>query len=83
MSDMKLPFVFIDDKGFPYLVSTINGRPWLWSWHPDKKWVTCRTITKLSEIWDMESRRLPDDQAEAYKGFDIAVQNEAREAAKA
>lgn len=38
-------FVFLDHAYRTYRVRDVNGTLWLHYWHPDKKWVTKRTVS--------------------------------------
>ncbi len=65
-------FVFIDDKSQPYYVRMWGNDPWLFYWHPDKKWVSLRKLGQV-EIWQMAARALPTEQAKLY--HDLAAQH--------
>ena len=59
----------LDEKGFnfigldsrPYKCRIWNDRPWLFYWHSDKKWISCRPVNQ-SEIWNMPKNLTQDEQ---------------------
>ena len=58
-------FVFVDDKCKPYYVRMHCGSAWLFWWHPDKLWVSLRTVDQ-GEVWEFEKRRLSPEKAALY-----------------
>lgn len=58
-------FVFVDGASRPFHVRMWNGEPWLFYWHPDKRWVSQRIVTQ-TEVWAFAKKRLPEEQAALY-----------------
>lgn len=65
-------FVFIDRNSKPFHVRMWDGVPWLFYWHPDKRWVSLRQINQ-SDVWEFFTQAIPDDQAEVYHKFNQEV----------
>ncbi len=57
-------FIFLDQLNRPYRCCMYQGEPWLFYWHPDKKWVTCRTVTQ-TDIFLMP-HNLTEKEQECY-----------------
>lgn len=58
-------FVFIDDYSKPFFIRMWSGVPWLFYWHPDKKWVSLRKVSQ-TEIWQFHEKVLSEEMAEIY-----------------
>ncbi len=58
-------YVFLDQNKRPYLIRMWEDTPWVFYWHPDKRWASLRK-TNQTEIWQTYPHRLPEDQAEHY-----------------
>ncbi|KKL22216.1 hypothetical protein LCGC14_2437680 [marine sediment metagenome] len=58
-------FVFLDEASRPYHVRMWEGQPWLFYWHPNKEWVSLRTLSQM-DVWIFAATRLPDEQAALY-----------------
>lgn len=61
----KKGFVFLDNSNRPYRCAMWGNEPWLFYWHPDKKWVSLRTVSQF-EVWTFQSHELPKEQQEMY-----------------
>lgn len=51
--------IFLDEANRPYWVRLWEGKPWLFYWHPDNKWVSLR------EVFTAETMGFPDNLSEA------------------
>lgn len=60
-------FVFIDVVSRPFYVRIYGekGKPWLFYWHPDKRWVTLREVNQR-DIVNFWPRRISAKEAQIY-----------------
>jgi len=69
--NLEKGFVFLDDRNVPYGVKIIkhgkppSEEPWLFYWHPNKCFVTLRSLSQ-EEVHKLSRRRLADDHANMY-----------------
>lgn len=57
-------FAFLDSAGRPYLCAMWGGNPWLFYWHPDKKWVSLRQVSQF-DIWKFP-KNLTTEERDIY-----------------
>ena len=62
MSDEKskidivpLDFIFLDERNNPYRLRMIGEEYWICYLHPDKRWVTLRTVKDSMELWRIQN----------------------------
>lgn len=61
----KRGFVFIDDKSKAYWVGLWDGEPWMFYWHPDRKWVSFRRVTQI-DVFAFSVKRISEAEADIY-----------------
>lgn len=59
-------FVFLAGNGSPYYCKMYHGSAWLFYWHPDKRWVTCKKITDSHETHSYRRSAMSDEHAQIY-----------------
>jgi hypothetical protein len=83
-------FVFLGHDNKPYRCCLWGGSPWLFSWHPDKHWVSLRPVTQ-TDVWllphnltaeqqqmyfNAEVQSLKEEQVDAFKQDDQVDRDE-------
>ena len=58
-------FVFLDANNEPHFIRMWGGKPMMFYWHPDKRWISQQLVTP-DEIELAYASRLPVSQAELY-----------------
>ena len=58
-------FIFMGQGGLPWLCCMWNGRPWLFSWHPDNHWDSFGMISQAAIL--KFPHNLSDDQQKHYR----------------
>lgn len=61
----KRGFVFIDDRLRPFWVGLWDKEPWMFYWHPDRKWVSFRRVTQ-ADVFAFSVKRIPEVDADIY-----------------
>jgi hypothetical protein len=65
MEPEQFDFVYIASDQRPYRVKTWGPTPWMFYWHPDKKWVSHKELT-FEQARLCEEYKLPKNQAKLY-----------------
>jgi len=53
----------LDEKGYVFVDD--NSEPWIFYWHPDKRWVSLRRISG-PDVMAFGQNKLSDEHAEIY-----------------
>ncbi len=58
-------YVFIDGNNNPFHVKIWCDDPWLFYWHPDKKWVSIRRLNG-PDVMIMGQNKISESEAKIY-----------------